>query len=606
MWGRRSRGRRPPGTCLRPVLYYEYIYMLSLSLSLLAITTPGHTTNRRCVLGFAAGATGAFLPSHECFAALNIGDEVDLDPVYPGTAVSRMLAIRERARSLTTAELSGDWDAVRRRLLWAAGLKDLPAAVPGYGYTGHSFNDAIHVDATAMLGSFSENLNPAGERRVQGIAVGNRLGPGIQAASVSELGAGGSWSTCSLGARSEPPQDVAHVQFQSRIAFKLVWCAPTYSSFVLVDDAGVVLARSGTPTGALPALSERRANFEMVSGSKYARYAVEEAASPPLATASSLASSTLRLRGGAAAAAFPSPSAPTASGTRCSRAQLSRVAARAAVAGAAAAAAAPALPVAAASSDSELLGRFEDASPRQWQASFTDALASGFGGKEDQLAFPPWMEGEWELRSRPLATAAPLGRRFLPPDLARMRIGDLSEAVGVSPLQYNVRFPRRASDGVVVSDRCANLRAVQDAAAGYARVQEVRYEKSAQAQLKVSYSPFGANGTYPGPSRAEIYIQWRRQMAPSGEVDTFAFAEATRTVLLAQQRSVTLSDAETLCRFVRTSPTSVAAKQRVLRYLTPNPNSNEGLLWQEAGGRAVAVLDYELNLQRVGSTPPLS
>ena len=47
------------------------------------------------------------------------------------------------------------------------------------------------------------------------------------------------------------------------------------------------------------------------------------------------------------------------------------------------------------------------------------------------------------------------------------------------------------------------------------------------------------------------------------------------------------------------------ARQRVLRFLTPNPNSNEGVLWQEAKGAAVAVLDYELNLERVGSTPPV-
>lgn len=34
---------------------------------------------------------------------------------------------------------------------------------------------------------------------------------------------GGSWSTCLIGCNQNPPQDVAHVQFKSRIAFKLVW-----------------------------------------------------------------------------------------------------------------------------------------------------------------------------------------------------------------------------------------------------------------------------------------------------------------------------------------------------------------------------------------------
>lgn len=41
---------------------------------------------------------------------------------------------------------------------------------------------------------------------------------------------GGSWSTCMYGANQTPPQDVAHIQFQSRIAFKLVWSPPTFDS----------------------------------------------------------------------------------------------------------------------------------------------------------------------------------------------------------------------------------------------------------------------------------------------------------------------------------------------------------------------------------------
>jgi hypothetical protein len=62
---------------------------------------------------------------------------MNVDPDFPGTAVQRMFAIRERVRSLTIAELSEDWESVRRRLLWAGGLRDLPDAMPGMGYTGN-------------------------------------------------------------------------------------------------------------------------------------------------------------------------------------------------------------------------------------------------------------------------------------------------------------------------------------------------------------------------------------------------------------------------------------------------------------------------------------
>jgi hypothetical protein len=62
-------------------------------------------------------------------------------------------------------------------------------------------------------------------------------------ASLPELGPGGSWTTCMIGCHRDPPRDVAHVQFRSRIAFKLVWVPPDFRMFVLVDDHGNLLAQ---------------------------------------------------------------------------------------------------------------------------------------------------------------------------------------------------------------------------------------------------------------------------------------------------------------------------------------------------------------------------
>ena len=123
-----------------------------------------------------------------------------------------------------------------------------------------------HCDATTMSIAVAHNEN-AGQ--VAGIAYGNPLGVGIQIASLPELGPGGTWSTCMQGCHVEPPRDVAHVQFRSRIAFKLVWCPPLFESFVLVDDAGERLAY-GKPSSALPALHERTQNYKAVQQSKYA------------------------------------------------------------------------------------------------------------------------------------------------------------------------------------------------------------------------------------------------------------------------------------------------------------------------------------------------
>lgn len=195
-----------------------------------------------------------------------------VDEEYPGTAVLRMMSVRARVATLSESDLSGDWENVRQKILWAGGLQDLPSHIPGQGYTGHSFNDYNHVDLTTMRDNASDNEN---DGKVKGIAIGNNLGNGIRVASIPELGPGGSWSTCANGCHVDPPQDVAHVQFRSRIAFKLVW-APTenFDTFVLVDDDGKELAR-GNPRGALPALRQRQMNYRIVSGSKYAAVADE-------------------------------------------------------------------------------------------------------------------------------------------------------------------------------------------------------------------------------------------------------------------------------------------------------------------------------------------
>lgn len=197
---------------------------------------------------------------------------VDVDPEYPGTAVLRLRSVHDRVATLSEKDLSGDWEDVRRKILWAGGLKDLPDSIPGQGYTGHSFNDYNHVDLTTMNDQVSDNEN---DGSVANIAIGNNLGDGIRIASIAELGPGGSWSTCANGCHLDPPQDVAHVQFRSRIAFKLVWVpVRNFDTFVLVDDGGRELAR-GKPTGRLPHLRQRQMNYQIISGSKYSKVADE-------------------------------------------------------------------------------------------------------------------------------------------------------------------------------------------------------------------------------------------------------------------------------------------------------------------------------------------
>ncbi len=240
-----------------------------LSLASATVQAAGQTTNKTAFVIATNGSLRSFSEGGTLSATSSDPPltMTSYDKEYPGTAVERMMAVRARVAELTEGDLNGPWEDVRRKILWAGGLRDLPDAVPGQGYTGHAFNDYNHVDLTCMAETVSDNKNDGSVRE---IAVGNLLGPGIRVASLPELGPGGSWSTCGNGSNRDPPQDVAHIQFRSKIAFKLVWApTPNFDTFVLVDDVGKELAR-GTPTGSLPQKHQRQMNYAMVKGGKYA------------------------------------------------------------------------------------------------------------------------------------------------------------------------------------------------------------------------------------------------------------------------------------------------------------------------------------------------
>ncbi len=61
----------------------------------------------------------------------NNNNNNEVDPEYPGTAVQRLKNVHLRVATLTEEDLSGDWVDVRRKILWAGGLKDLPDSIPG-------------------------------------------------------------------------------------------------------------------------------------------------------------------------------------------------------------------------------------------------------------------------------------------------------------------------------------------------------------------------------------------------------------------------------------------------------------------------------------------
>ena len=82
------------------------------------------------------------------------------------------------------------------------------------------------------------------------------------------------------------------------------------------------------------------------------------------------------------------------------------------------------------------------------------------------------------------------------------------------------------------------------------------------------------------------------------EPGTFISSEFVRTATLG--RSVTVSDSETLSKYVLQPDGTVEGVQRVALYLTPNPNNQEGAMYFETNGRSVAEFMYKFSMKQVG------
>ena len=111
-----------------------------------------------------------------------------------------------------------------------------------------------------------------------------------------------------------------------------------------------------------------------------------------------------------------------------------------------------------------------------------------------------------------------------------------------------------------------------------------------------------------GEKRGEVFITARRSEGGNTFDDgdnkgnpVFCAAERLRSVTLTPG-NVVVSDMEIATEYVLLDSNNgrnhVRAFSRLAVFLVPNPNSREGVLWQEVGGKAIAFYDYELDLYR--------
>ena len=168
----------------------------------------------------------------------------------------------------------------------------------------------------------------------------------------------------------------------------------------------------------------------------------------------------------------------------------------------------------------------------------------------------------------------------------------------------NIDLDQSISDLKIIADRSFNAKSLNFAYKQLSQVEDVIWDYTKDpTRLTLQFGTLGEDMQPLGERRGEVYINSRRSEVgtdPNTNEAIFCAVERLRSVVLVPG-DVVVSDTETITEYRvidGSDGNHVKAMSRIAVYLTPNPNSREGLLWQNVGGKAVAFFDYDVDLRR--------
>jgi hypothetical protein len=231
---------------------------------------------------------------------------------------------------------------------------------------------------------------------------------------------------------------------------------------------------------------------------------------------------------------------------------------------------------------------------------------------DQELYYDPFLFGAWETTATLKRKTFPFGSSFLPSSLIdgspradRETVGSnctyelhfFSTLANTLSNQITVNLGTGVPKSKIIQDRSYNLQSVAKAY-GQTTPQQVNWDyRNEPTRVTIDYGVPVADDMRPlGRRRGELYITGRASSTSSD--GSFGMTEQVRGVLVGSGLGV-VSDSETITEFHPISNDHVVAVLRIAVFLSPNPNSREGLLWQQVGGRAVGLYDYQLDLRRI-------
>lgn len=237
---------------------------------------------------------------------------------------------------------------------------------------------------------------------------------------------------------------------------------------------------------------------------------------------------------------------------------------------------------------------------------------------DQDLYYAPFLFGAWNVTATLQRKIYPYGSSYVPStSLLTGSPRNRNEKVG-NVCNYQVNYFSTSSsadsssspisNGKIIQDRSFNAKSMSKAYQQLTPVQDVTwdYQKSPSKVVLDFGAGLLTEDMMPlGPRRAEIFLTARQGETAAASV--FCGAERSRAVTLAPG-NVIVADTETVTEFHQSKDTDnhVQAVSRIAVFLSPNPNSREGILWQQVGGKAVAFFDYSLDMRRLKDDPILA
>ena len=224
--------------------------------------------------------------------------------------------------------------------------------------------------------------------------------------------------------------------------------------------------------------------------------------------------------------------------------------------------------------------------------------------------YPAMFVGDWNVKATLQKKTFPFGAYFLP-SRALEEGSPYGEKVGDSST-YLARYLPISSSGETfsIADRAFNL-LTRNSNSSYDFEQpiipdSIRWDPNKDA-TKLAFRRVPENENE-NPTQTEVTVELTghktedltRTMRKNSRV--FAYAERSRVITTTSTTSASIpkkevveeNDCEVVTEFRNIGPETIQAVSRVAVYLRPN----QGALWSKVKGKAVALYDYELVMQR--------